>query len=267
MEDSIVQKQINNAVTAFPSDVLTQMDLGNGRKYYVYILYDPRTMRPFYVGKGCDNRAFDHARNVKKLLADLQKAGHSGDDQFSLKEKQIMEIIQSGHEVIVMILRWGLSEKTAFEVEAAAIDLLLPLLTNSQSGHNPDRGLVRAEDLIKALGAPVYAEPSFRYVIIKTRQDWIYQRGSLYDSVSHAWHRSLNSIKKYPYVLAVVDGIVCEVYKVTRWYTDPYEPPRVAFDGVPATDPEARALKGKRIPDYYRKKGQASPVLYSRIIQ
>ena len=34
-------------------------------KYYVYRLIDPRTLHTFYIGKGCDNRVFSHAKKVQ----------------------------------------------------------------------------------------------------------------------------------------------------------------------------------------------------------
>lgn len=86
--------------------------------YYVYAHVDPRKSsfvsydscggnyggRPFYIGKGSGNRAFDLKRNQ----------GHG---------KLIKEIIGQGYEKdnIVQILLDGLSEAKAFEVEAKLI--------------------------------------------------------------------------------------------------------------------------------------------------
>ena len=41
------------------------MALENNNKYYLYCLIDPINNLPFYVGKGCGNRAFSHLKNLK----------------------------------------------------------------------------------------------------------------------------------------------------------------------------------------------------------
>lgn len=268
MMEKTNQTTASGFLTAFPADVQKAMDLGEGHKYYVYILYDPRVMQPFYVGKGMGDRCFQHARNVKGLLKSLQAQAatvskENEEDAVSLKEKQIMDIINSGHEVVVMILRWGLDEETAYEVEAAAIDLC-PLLTNEQSGHAPERGMISPDDLSRALSTPVYDEPSFDYVLIKIKQAWLDRRGSIYETVRRAWRLNLDKVKDYKYVLAVKDGVVVSVFEVFRWYTDPDEQPRVVFDGHESQNPEAQKLIGKKIPDYYRQKGQQNPAVYKK---
>lgn len=42
----------------------------NEKKFYVYHLVDPRMFHTFYVGKGCGNRVFDHARAAKELISE-----------------------------------------------------------------------------------------------------------------------------------------------------------------------------------------------------
>lgn len=37
-------------------------------KCYVYGLIDPRTNKIFYIGKGSDNRVFDHEKEAEKSL-------------------------------------------------------------------------------------------------------------------------------------------------------------------------------------------------------
>ncbi len=36
-------------------------------KYYVYALIDPRNNNPFHIGKGKDNRIYNHVNNAIKL--------------------------------------------------------------------------------------------------------------------------------------------------------------------------------------------------------
>ena len=42
----------------FTQEVIEQL------KYYVYLLIDPTTNKPFYVGKGQGNRIFSHVQSV-----------------------------------------------------------------------------------------------------------------------------------------------------------------------------------------------------------
>src|SRR3989338_11289937 len=106
--------------------------------YYVYLLIDPRTNKVFYVGKGCGNRINHH------LLGALEENVKETE-----KIKTIREIQKAELEVGHTILRHGLTEKEAFEVESAVIDLLgLENLTNLMHGHHTtDRGLMKLEDI------------------------------------------------------------------------------------------------------------------------
>ena len=54
-------------------------------KYYVYMLLDPTDNKPFYVGKGIDNRVFNH---LACALTDI--------DTSNAKYDKIREISQNG---------------------------------------------------------------------------------------------------------------------------------------------------------------------------
>lgn len=80
--------------------------------YYVYVLKDPRINAIFYVGKGKNNRVFQHVH------------GAINDATESEKLNLIRDIHATGFEVEHYILRHGLDEKMALEIESACIDLL-----------------------------------------------------------------------------------------------------------------------------------------------
>lgn len=223
---------------------------GDKKKYYVYRLVDPRTFHTFYVGKGCGNRVFQHAEAAKELIS-------KDEDSISLKFQTISEIIAAGKEVICFIHRWGLYETTAFEVEAALIDCY-PGLTNVQSGHHSECGLISVEDFEKMSNVQEYNEPEEDYVIIKTTVKAIEANGDLYEATRRSWNAKLDKAKKYKYVLSVINGIVKEVYYVDEWYS---LGERIAFNGHVATGPMT-ALKEQLIPAKYRKRGLANPFLY-----
>jgi hypothetical protein len=73
--------------------------------FYIYALKDPRSGKPFYIGKGTGIRAWSHIANVDK----------------SSKGKRISEIQNLGHEVDVAILVSDLSEFQALRLEAELI--------------------------------------------------------------------------------------------------------------------------------------------------
>ncbi|EPM0272500.1 LEM-3-like GIY-YIG domain-containing protein, partial [Klebsiella pneumoniae] len=106
----------NPQIDSFPPEVAERL------QYYVYRLIDPRNGETFYVGKGKGNRVFAHAR------------GDIESDSLSEKMTRIRSIHIAGFDVAHVIHRHGLSEKSAFEVEAALIDAY-PGITNIMDGH------------------------------------------------------------------------------------------------------------------------------------
>ena len=240
----------------FTNDVIQQMELDSDHKYYVYGLLNPFNYQPFYVGKGTGNRVFQHAKNALKPK-DIDK----DENQVSLKEDTIREIINNGKEVICIIYHWGLTSHEALLIESVLIDCL-PGLTNIQSGYDTDHGMIAAEDL---LGLTEYDEPAEDYVIIKTSQKAIDEHGGkLYDATRGCWKGTLEKAQRYKYALAVIQGVVREVYDVSEWHTSAAETPRIEFTGVESTNPDMRQLVGKRLPAKYMQKGAANPFMYKK---
>lgn len=236
-------------------------------KSYVYELIDPRTGQAFYVGKGTGNRIFDHIEEAKKSC-NTDNVSNEEDNEFndevSLKIKQIREILNLRLNVICIIVRWGLEEDTALEVEAALIDTI-PGLTNIQNGHNSDRGITDVVSLKTNLSATVYSEPDFNYMIIKTTQKQIDAcNGSIYDATRYCWRVNINNANNCDYVFSVVQGVVRAVYEKPIWTRVTSIPTRCEFKAKEASNSIRNKYVGKRIPDKYRVKGSANPVLYKQ---
>ena len=123
-------------------DEKTQQEL----KYYVYMLLDPQGDKPFYVGKGKNNRVFNH---MALALTDT--------DTSTLKYDTIREIEQRGQTIKHIIVRHGLTEKEAFIIEASLIDTLIYCklgLSNEQGGHNSiEKGLMTSEEISRLYNA------------------------------------------------------------------------------------------------------------------
>ncbi len=237
--------------------------------YYVYRLVDPRNGQTFYVGKGKGNRVFQHVSGSIKYFENKDKKDDDqSDDPYKLQV--IRDILDAHLEVIHIIQRWNLTEPQAFAVESALIDAF-PGLANIQSGHGVEYGVCNAKALNDRLSAKVYEEPSdFGYLIIKVKwwrlnemTNKVDATESRYEATRGCWRIRIPDLKKYPYVFSVTDGLVKEVYKVKEWHQ---VGERKEFTGEVAPKEIRDRFVEKRIPDYYAKKGMASPVLKSKNI-
>lgn len=95
------------------------------KQYYVYLLIDPRDDKIFYVGKGTEDRLFQHSKEVKR--------GHVETE----KQKRLKEIHDAGLKEKRLIVGRFDTEKESFAVESTLIHWVYGknALTNDQSGH------------------------------------------------------------------------------------------------------------------------------------
>tara|TARA_Y100000389_G_scaffold30996_1_gene26201 strand:+ start:2300 stop:3070 length:771 start_codon:yes stop_codon:yes gene_type:complete len=105
------------------------------QKFYVYTLTDPRDLKVFYVGKGTASRGYAHTHRL-----DIR------DTDASPKARRVRDIIDSGEEVVVNILKRFVDEDEAYEYEASLIEKT-PDLENSLAGGGGDRSeMTKAAD-------------------------------------------------------------------------------------------------------------------------
>ncbi|WP_240549591.1 LEM-3-like GIY-YIG domain-containing protein [Devosia salina] len=219
----------------FPEEVCQK--LGN----YVYRLIDPRNGETFYVGKGKNNRVFDHAAGLPEVADDA-------DQNMGAKLDRIRAIKNSGLEVIHVIHRHEIPDDSVFEVEAALIDAY-PGLTNTQGGHaSSSRGPMNHVELIDKYSLPEFPEnPEHALVLININKlEDRYDRRAIYNLVRYCWRVSKERVERAEYVLAVVRGVVVGAFKPTQWmnatpenfpdipYADGLESHRIGFVGEEA---------------------------------
>lgn len=202
--------------------------------YYVYVLSDPTTGTPFYIGKGVGGRCFQHIVEARKTQRDSVRDYP--------KLQQIRAIEDSGASVSIEILRHGLDEPTAHHVESAAIDLLgLHEVHNRVAGHGTSSGRATVDDINARYGAvPVQFEPSHRFVLIRVSRDFrrSFDAEALYE-VTRKWWRMDPHRRKPEYAAAVYDGVIRAVYRIDGWERptqadldeDPHRQRRWAFIG------------------------------------
>lgn len=230
--------------------------------HYVYVYLDPRNDKPFYIGMGKGNRAFDHLK----------------DQSESEKAARIREIRDAGLQPKVEILVFGLDRETALKVEAAAIDLIgAGNLTNRQKGHGSNRYGRRSIDAIHAEldATPVTGFPD-NMVLIKINHSYADTSDqaaiALYDATRGCWRMGMANANKAEYAAAVYGGVVREVYKIAKWlpagstqYADPEkkdEPrDRIEFVGRIADETVRKRYRWKSVAHLYLR-GAANPIFY-----
>lgn len=233
-------------------DDKTQAELGN----YVYILVDPRTNRPFYVGRGVGNRVFQHENAVE-----------SNDAASTEKEAKIREIISSGSKVNHVIVRHGLSDREAAIVEASLIDfaaLAKVNLTNIARGFHSDvYGAMSVVEVARRYSSEKLSELENHCAIININRS--YSRSSsptrIYDAVKEAWPIAASKVKEIRFVLAEYKGCIVDVFEVEEWYELPTTQGRSrwGFHGKQAEQSIREKYLYKSIA---KRRGAAFPVTY-----
>ena len=237
-------------------------------KYYVYMLLDPTDNKPFYVGKGTDNRVFNH---LACALTDI--------DTSNAKYDKIREITQTGQTVKHIIVRHGLSESEAFQIEASLIDTLtycVLLLSNKVVGHNSiEKGLMTSEEIVRLYNAQPLDKIGTDCILININRK--YERGkggqSIYQTTKETWTIRKSRLSQLKYVLSEYRGLIVEVFKVEEWYekergylphSKKYGQTKVGygFNGVPAPD-EIRNLYINKSIAHTKKRGAASAIRYN----
>ncbi len=169
---------------------------------YVYLLANPRNGQLFYVGKGNGNRVFAH----------VSEAIHNPRETDKLE--RIRRIRQTGREVRYDILRHGLTEKEAFEVEAAMIDYLSQLTNKNIGLASTERGRMTVPEII-AVYDPQPIEIQESVLLITPRKLFKRNMGAaeLYEITRGNWVVGKKK-DKVRYALALRNGIVLQVYRV-----------------------------------------------------
>jgi uncharacterized protein len=183
-------------------------------KYYVYLLIDPESNEPFYVGKGQHNRVFSHIN--QEILEDSE----------NLKYQEIQRI--GPKNVKHIIVRHGLSESTAFAIEASLIDTFryIPSFQsyvrgNIQGGYNSiEKGLMSSNEIKSLYNAPLLTDIEDDCLIININRN--YKRGAgteaIYMATKETWRMSDDRPKKFKYVLSEYRSLIREVFEVENWY-------------------------------------------------
>ena len=217
--------------------------------YYVYLYVDPRSNRPFYVGKGCGERVLSH------LTADGE----------SRKVQVLSELRAAGLEPRLEILAHGLAdEETALRIEAAVIDLVgLGELTNEVRGwRSIQLGRVSLSELVLYYAArPV--EVTDPALLIRINR--LYRHGmtedELYEATRGVWK------------LGRRRSTAPEVYEIHGWHpagTTPYKTRihrnvqregRCEFTGCKADQLVRARYVGSSVAAYFPR-GLRSPVVY-----
>lgn len=221
-------------------------------EYYVYLLIDPRNNKVFYVGKGCGERINHH------LLGALEEKTKETE-----KIKTIRDIQRTKKEVVLTILRHGLTEKEAFEIECAMIDFLgIENLTNLVNGHySADRGLMSLQDLQIEYQAE---EAVFNEPVLLIRINRLFRHNmsteEIYEATRKHWNIGERG-RKVKIVCSVYRGIIREVFIAERWRKSSALKGRSMFTGKVAPKNIRNKYLHKSVTSYLSK-GSQNPIKY-----
>ncbi len=230
--------------------------------HYVYLYIDPRTNKPFYIGKGKGNRCFAHLKARRT----------------SEKSRIIRQLAKLGQQPRIEVLKWGLTEDESFLVEQTAIDLLdITNLTNLSRGKWSRIG-PRGE--VSLIASQLNAKPvkiRDRVILINISRAYrpTMDIQAIYDATRSAWKLGPKR-ERAQYALAVYRGVVREVFEIAGWVKggstmrahdadgrSPRRSDRYEFVGQVAEDRIRKRYRNRSVVDYF-KKGAQNPIKYIR---
>ena len=240
-DETVPDQMVSDAGSAgvgFAPEVVARL------RAYVYLLVDPRTGRPFRVGRGKGDRCF-------RDLATL-RAG-TGDDA-----DRVRAVEASGRKVRIDILRHGLGGVEAKLVEAVANDALG--LTPARPGDGGGQR-VGADRLASVLARPARFKRSHPVVLLRLAADGDDPRTQRW-RIGRRW-ADPTDLRAPRWAVAVDDDLVRGVYRIDGW--DPTGAPtdpatRYTLRGDP--DPELEKRYRGRSVAAYRGAGAQPPVTY-----
>ena len=239
-------------------DNLTISKLG----YYVYALINPINNKPFYIGKGKENRVFSHKEEVINGF-NLKE---------SLKKEEIKLILNNGLEIKHIIIRHGLKEYESFLLEASLIDFVNffdEKLTNKVAGHDSDfYGIKTTDEIIRQYNAPKLEQLLHEVIIININKKYAQSKATnknIYEATKQAWVVSESRRNSVKYALSEYQGIIVGVYKIINWYPvttdDNKTNKRWGFNGEIAADEVSSHYLNKSIM-HVKKPGAANPIRF-----
>ena len=236
---------------------------------YVYRLVDPRNGETFYVGRGVNNRIFDHM-------------DEAADGKRSAKTDRIREIHRAGQRVVTIIHRHNLEDADETATVEAALIQAYPKLTNQVAGEGTKEfGARSTDEAIRAYDQPPARFYDHKCLLLSISDHWPQDDddapvswSDLYARTRHGWSLDLKRAEKAEWVVSHAKGIVRAVFTVDSWlpcddpvfcaYPDAKGKKPYGFVGRPAAGQTWRDWVGRRVPDRFRTRF-GNPVRYVNI--
>jgi hypothetical protein len=212
---------------AFPPGVSTKL------QSYVYLLVDPWTGKPFFVGRARGDRCFRHLRAARNGTDDGTSGATTGTRGHRVKYPMldhIRKIEAEGRPVRVDILRYGMNASEARLVEAAANDALGLPSVSKLGGQRQS-----ASELGVRLAKQAKFKREHRVVLLRVGAKGA---DTSYEAARHGWRVGRRWTDPYsegsPRWAALVAGeLVVAVYRIDGWEPTPFRsrPGRITGPG------------------------------------
>jgi hypothetical protein len=166
-------------------------------KHYVYQLRDSRNQEVFYIGRGKNDRVFNHVKNsLNKNKLEIEKS------------KRINQIESDGGKVIEQIVAHSLNEKEAMVIESTLIkSYTLKKLTNQVHGYQGNVP-IDVKEIEISISKPITYFP-FNALFLKINRLWNDKatEEELHDAIRGFWRLNKKNFYKIQFIIGVTNGI------------------------------------------------------------